>query len=202
MKMKNRTITLIFLFIASSVLAQKISSGAYDLGLKLAFDNKSNKLSGYFENYTGWDEDTKSARFSCIFYIEGTVEGLKVKIKTYFPTDKKEDIIEGNIEIVNNKSVKIKLPEEHGGCWNVQHFADEAAKFDLQKSTNWIQIRYTETDKTYFYNGKSIDKKSKAYLVKGDFVCIDKIDGDWAYCTYFGKRTTSGWIQLKDLNKL
>lgn len=200
--MKKRSSTLFLLFFSSILFGQKISSGAYDIGLKLAYDNKTNKLSGYFENYTGWDEETKSARFSCVFYIEGISEGTKFKIKTYFPADKAEDLIEGIIEIVNNKIVKIKLPEEHGGCWNVQHFADEAAKFDIEKSTNWIQIRYTETDKTYFYGSKSINKKSKAYLVKGDFVCIDRIDGDWAYCTYFGKTQTSGWIQLKDLNKL
>jgi hypothetical protein len=65
-----------------------------------------------------------------------------------------------------------------------------------------LQIRYVETAKTYFYSDKIEDKRLKAYLVKGNFVCIEKMDGQWAYCTFVGKKTTKGWLKLTDLNAL
>lgn len=197
------TITIIFLALVTNILfGQTIQSGEYEFGLKLAFDTKTKKLTGYFENYTGWDEETNNPQFSCIFYIEGTVTMDKFGVLTYYPEYKTEDTISGQIEIINNKTIKIKLPSEHGGCWNVQHFADEPIAFDIEKKTEWKQIRYVVTNKTYFYSEKSETKKQKAYLVKNDFVCIDKTDGDWSYCTFYGKKITKGWIKTVDLNRV
>jgi hypothetical protein len=106
------------------------------------------------------------------------------------------------MEIVNNEKVKVKLPEEHGGCWNVQHFADEPAVFILEKSQKWIQIRYVDVHKAHFYSSKTDGKPMKAYLVRGNFVCVEKVEGLWAYCIYVGEKTTKGWLKLSDLNTL
>ncbi|MFN7045076.1 MAG: hypothetical protein ACK4M1_07750 [Flavobacterium sp.] len=200
----TKIITLFILFLFSSVgLSQQlIQSGEYDNSLRMAYDSESKKITGYYENYTGWDEETKAPRFSCIFYIEGTVSEQKVKIKTYYPEDKNEDTIEGHIEIANNETIYIVLPEEHGGCWNVQHFADKPDKFELIKKTNWIQIRYVDTEKSYFHKSKSDTKKQKPYVIKGDIVYVEKIEGDWALCSYFDKKTTKGWLKVADLNQL
>lgn len=200
--MRTLLATFTILLFSNILFGQRIITGEYSFGLKIAFDNKTNKLTGYFENYTGWDEETNNPKFSCIFYIEGLVNEDKFKINTYYPTDKSDDLIEGTIEIVDNKTIKIKLSEEHGGCWNVEHFADEPAKFELEKQSNWIQIKYIETEKAYFYKDKKNDTKQKAYLVKGDFVCVEKVEGEWVYCTYFGKNTTKGWLLIKELNKI
>ena len=197
MKKKLVLLTLIFLFFSKlSFSQQRIESGEYENGLKLQYNAQSNEITGYFESYTG------AGQFSCIFYIEWKVTGSKFKIKTYYPDDKKDDFIEGAIEIVNSKTVKIKLPEEHGGCWNVQHFADEAVTFELVQPKNWMQIRYVDTKKAYFYKAKFIAKKLQSYLVKADFVCIEKMENEWVYCTYYGEKKTSGWILEKDLNKM
>lgn len=200
----NKTITLLVLLLSSSItLAQQILiSGEYNYGLNLAFDSQTNRISGYYENYTGWDESTNNPSFSCIFYIEGTLKDGKSVIKTYYPNDEKEDLIEGNLEILNNNTIAIKLNEEHGGCWNVEHFTNEPAKFELGTPTKWFQIRFVKAPKTYFYNNLDKKKKTKKYLVSGDFVCIEKIENDMAYVTYFGKKTTKGWITVRDLNKL
>lgn len=196
----SKIIILFILILFSSVTfsQQIIQSGEYDNSLRMAYDSESKKITGYYENYTGWDEKTKAPRFSCIFYIEGTVSEQKVKIKTYYPEDKNEDTIEGHIEIVNNETIYIVLPEEHGGCWNVQHFADKPDKFKLVKETNWIQIRYVDTEKCYFHKSK----KLKSFVIKGDIVYVEKIEGDWALCSYFGKKTTKGWLKVADLNQL
>lgn len=198
---KHNSVVLIFSFIFTSLTAQKITSGDYGAALQIAYDAKTNKLTGYYENYTGWHEQTNSPRFSCIFYIEGSVTANQFKIKTYSPKYT-TDIIVGDVEIINSKNVSIKLPEEHGGCWNVEHFADEPVKFELTKNSTWIQIRYVTTEKTYFYSEKSEAKKGKAYLIKNDILFVDKIDGTWAYCSYIGKKITKGWIKTADLNVL
>lgn len=192
------------LFFSNVLLAQQtLTSGEYVDALQLAYDNTSKKITGYYENSTGWDEEAKSPRFTCVFYIEGRVDGKKVKIKTYYPNDKAGDAIEGDLEIMNNKTISIKLPEEHGGCWNVNHFADEKPEvFELGKSFNWIQIRYVDTAKSYFYSEKLEAKKLKSYLIKGDIVCVEKIENGWAFCTYFGKKVTKRWLKIVDLNKL
>jgi len=200
--MKITTALLTFILLSNISWGQKPVSGEYEFGLKLALDSSANKLTGYFENYTGWDEETNLPKFSCIFYFEGTIWDKKVKISTYDPTYKSGEIIEGTLEIIDNKTVNIKLTSEHGGCWNVQHFVEEPAKFELERPVPWIQIRYVKKNKSYFYSEKSINKKRKAYLVKNDFVCIDKLDGDWAYCTFYGTKATKGWIKITDLNKI
>ena len=92
--------------------------------------------------------------------------------------------------------------EDHGGCWNVQHFADEHVKFDLEKQNAWCQIRYVTTNKTYFYSNNSFEKKKKYYLIKNDIVFIEKILNDWAYCSFNGKTIIKGWIRIADLNNI
>lgn len=200
--MKKLLLTFLILLFSNLSSAQKLISGEYDSGMKLSYDASSNILTGYFESYIGLDEETQNPKFSCIFYIEGKVTGKKFPIKTYYPEDKKDDIISGTIEIINNKTIKIKLPEEHGGCWNVQHFADQPEEFGLDKKTNWTQIRYIDKPKSFFYKDQSNANQTKIYLVKGDVICIEKIENGKALCTYFGKKITKGWINISDLNKV
>lgn len=195
--MKNLILFIFILSTSISFCQNTILSGDYDFELKLAFNSNTKKVTGYYENSTGEDN-----QFSCIFYIEGIVSGNQFKIQTYFPNDKSEDLIEGTMEIVNSKFVKIKLPEEHGGCWNVEHFADKPVDFELNKKANWIQISYIIKEKSYFFKEKNEGTKMKSYLVKNDFVCVEKIEKEWAYCSYLGKRITKGWIKVKDLNQL
>lgn len=131
--MNKLLLTFLILLFANLLSGQKLISGEYDSGMRLSYDTSSNILTGYFESYTGLDEETQNPKFSCIFYIEGKVTGKKFSIKTYYPEDKKDDMISGTIEIIDNKTIKISLPEEHGGCWNVQHFADKPEEFGLEK---------------------------------------------------------------------
>lgn len=52
------------------------------------------------------------------------------------------------------------------------------------------------------YSDKSVDKKQNSYITKNNFVCIDKIEGEWVFCTFYGKTITKGWIRNEDLNKI
>jgi hypothetical protein len=200
--MKKLSLLFLILLLSNLSFGQKLISGEYDSGMKLSYDVSSNIVTGYFESYTGLDEETQNPKFSCIFYIEGKVTGKKFAIKTYYPEDKKDDMISGTMEITDNKTIKISLPKEHGGCWNVQHFADKPEGFGLEKKTNWTQIRYIDNPKSFFYKDQSNTNRTKIYLLKGDIICIDKIQNGKAFCTYFGKKITKGWINISDLNKV
>jgi hypothetical protein len=198
--MKISLTFLIILFSLNFSFGQKLLSGKYENGLKLAYDTHTKKLTGYFENYTGWDEETKFPKFACIFYLQGVVENHKISVITFYPEEGSEDGIRGYLEIKNDSTLTIKLETEHGGCWNVQHFADEPVKFGLQKKAAWTQIKYVTTKKTFFYSVKNNNKRQKTYLLKNDFVCIDKLEGSWAHCTFYGKKLTKGWLKISDLN--
>jgi hypothetical protein len=194
--MKNSL--LIFIFLSTHIQAQLVS-GEYS-ELRLAFDPESRILTGYYENYTGEDENTHNPKFSCIFYIEGKLIGGATKIKTYFPGD--TTAIEGTFERADSNGVKISLPTEHGGCWNVQHFADGKVEFKLSQRMPWISIRYITKDKVHFYTGPPSSTQQSPYVVKGNVVFVQKIQNGWAYCTYYGIKETKGWIKVEDLNVL
>lgn len=201
-KMKTVLTIVTTLLLSGTTFGQTITSGKYEPSLQLAFNSKTKKLTGYFKESTGWDEATKSPRFSCSFYIEGAVENREFNISTYYPGDKKDDTIAGIIKALDKNRLEIKLQNDHGGCWNVQPFSDKPVEFKLGKKKPWIEIRYVTANKTHFYSKKSPTTKRKAYLVKNDLVYIEKIESNWAYCRYFGKRVTKGWIKISDLNKI
>lgn len=194
--MKNAIAFFLVLLNGSVFCQETIVSGDYDSELKLAFNPNTQKITGFYENATG-----ENSQFSCVFYLEGTVTGESFKIQTYFPNDQMNDLIEGTMQCSKTKIITLQLPEEHGGCWNVQHFADEPVPFTLQKETDWIQISFVVNEKVHFYSQKNEGKKRKAYVVKNDMVFIEKIEDGWAYCSYFGKTTTKGWLKITDLNQ-
>lgn len=194
-------VTLLGCFVCSAIFGQQIISGNYNFELKLCYDSSTKKVTGYYENGTGYDEQTNNARFTCIFYIEGTVSGKKFKVNTYFPADKKEDLVTGTMELISNKSITLVLPQDHGGCWNVQPFT-EPIDFTLAKKQPWVQVRFVNVAKAYFYSEKLDDKRTKIYLVKADVVCVEKIETGWAYCTYFGKKASKGWMKVSEFNTL
>ena len=188
-----------FILVATKAYGQSaLTSGDYG-ELKLAYDKNTKQVTGFYENGTGTDEQTGNPKFTCVFYIEGKLLKNRAAIKTYYPLD--TTIIKGEL-IVDAKKIKIHLGSEHGGCWNVQPFADEAATFSIDESKKWIQVRYAIKDRVYFYSEKKESSKNKSYILKGNIVCIEKIEQDWAYCSYLNKKTTKGWIKLNDLNQL
>lgn len=197
--MNIRTILLSLILFSSLILKGQISSGFYTNGLNLAYNPNNKLVTGFFENYSGLDENTGKPTFSCIFYISGIYSKNGFEIESYYPTDKVDDFIKGNVQIVNTNTIKIKLTEDHGGCWNVQNFKDDFVDFTLTQKTNWIEIKYINREKVYFYNDKNLETKRKAYVVRGDIVYIDKIEGEWIHCKYIGKTTTEGWIKKENI---
>ncbi|PLX22358.1 MAG: hypothetical protein C0599_06545 [Salinivirgaceae bacterium] len=192
------TLTLLFLIFTSFLFAQ-VPVGSYEGGLKLAYDNDTKTVTGYFESHSGFDQNTGAPRFSCVFYLKGTfTEGIG-DIVTYYPGDE-EGAINGKLKFYGDGIVSIKLDDDHGGCANVQVFSDAFQQFQFSKLEEWKAIKYVKADKAYFHNEKTDASKRKAYVLQNDIVYIEKIEGDWMYCAFIGKSTTKGWIKKSELN--
>jgi hypothetical protein len=195
----------IFLFLAAVVnsctLEEQVKSGEYEHGLKLAYNSSNGLITGIYEEYSGYDETTGNPRFSCVFYIHGFLNNNVASIETYYPLEKSDDLIAGEIELVNENEISIKLDDKHGGCWNVWDFTSDFTNFKLEANKDWLVIRFIVLEKTYFYKEKQEDTKRKAYLIEGDIVFIDKIENDWIHCSYYGKTITKGWMKLNSVNQ-
>jgi hypothetical protein len=171
-----------------------------DLGdFLVGVDTSRQLISGYVEMRTGND-------FSCIFYLRGNLKGKPpYKIKTWFPKDRNpKDVIEGTISDVPDESkpsVLVKLKEEHGGCWNVQHFAADSQPLQINSVGAWKEIRVVSSNRAYFHDEPRKTKKRKAYLVTGNPVRVYSEQQGWIQAEYVSEsgKKTSGWIKQSDL---
>jgi hypothetical protein len=173
------------------------ASGAYEDGLLLGYDPATRVVTGYFSMEQG-DPPT----FSCIFFLKGTLAGSAAPITTYFPETPKDDVIKGQLLVGGPKAVTVRLPSEHGGCWNVWHFADKAqpADFALDKAAPWIAVAVVRSPKAYFYDAPDSATHRKAHAVKGDGVGVRAFKPGWLQVDYAGgAKTISGWFKQSDV---
>ena len=180
---------------AEAMAANAPKSGEYD-ELMLARNPSTSMISGYFRSETG------GGGFSCIFYLSGKLKSGAAEIETYFPETPNEKI-SGLLTVNSADSVTLKLKEEHGGCPNVQHFADadQPAKFSMSKvHANWVEIRVVKAEKSNFFASPKGKKPLKTYLVRGNAVGVVDNQPDWVRVDYPGSsKATSGWIRRADL---
>ncbi len=189
------------LLLTSCSVSGQIESGEYEDGLKLAYNPSTGLVTGVYENYSGYDEGTGNPKFSCIFYIHGFIKGNISEIETYYPLEKSEEMITGEIKRIEENEISIKLNDQHGGCWNVWDFSDDLTNFKLQKNKDWIEIRYIVIEKAFFYTEKQESTKRKAYIQEGDLIFVDQIEDEWIHCSFYGKTVTQGWIKLNSANQ-
>ena len=169
-----------------------LQPGSYDDGL-LSIAVNDDVVTGFYENYTGWDEKTQAPRFSCLFLFVGRIENSKIEIAS---SDTK-----GIIELLENDRVKIRLGEEPGGCWNVEpRFDEEGVVFELTEREEWKFIRMVSSERAYFYNSPDEKERGKSYIIEGDILRVLEVEGDWVRGEYHGSQgITTGWIKESDL---
>ncbi len=195
--MKKILVWLIAL-VALPCFAVPMASGDYD-GFLVGVD-RSGILTGYFESSTG------AGQFSCIFFVSGKVTGSSSnRVQTWFPGDRDpKEVIHGVLEHVSSNgkpAVRLKLDEEHGGCWNVQRFASDPSAFVLTEQGRWESIRIISSKKAYFYDDPSSPKARKAYAVTGNALRVFEVRDGWVKGEYVSpeNRRTRGWISERDL---
>lgn len=184
-----------------------LSSGA-SFDFVLGVDPATRAITGYYESGTGYDPETGGPRFTCIFFLRGEATGEPpFRIRTWFPRDKDDsDTIEGEIW-ADEGGVRVKLKDEHGGCWNVQHFADEGGsvfRVGWEKGA-WHAVRVVSAEKTHFHDAPNPAQRRKGYLVTGNPLRIYETKPGWVYGVYEGynrkdeKVVAKGWIREGDL---
>ena len=96
----------------------------------------------------------------------------------------------------------MRLVDEHGGCWNVEHFADkdQLAEFGLAKAYPWTSVTVVKSAKAYFYDAPGAATHRKGYVVKGDGVGVRAVRNGWLQVDYVGHgKQASGWIRDADV---
>jgi len=171
-----------------------IVSGDYDT-LLIGVDPATRIVTGYFQDSTG------AGQFSCIFYLAGKPHGPNTPIRTWFP-ETPADVIPGTLAREGRGKLKVALSNEHGGCWNVRHFADkdQPAEFDLETAHPWISIAVVKSNKAWFYDTPGSVAHRTAYMVQGDGAGVRAIRGEWLLVDFVGgRKPVSGWIRTSDV---
>jgi len=172
-----------------------LQSGSYDDGLlSIAVDD--DLVTGFYENYTGWDEELQAPRFSCQVFLVGRIEGSKVEIVSSYS--------KGMLELLEEDRIRISLEEEPGGCWNVEpRFDEEGVILELTEGKDWKFIRIVSSERAYFYNSPDEEERGKSYIIEGDILKVLEVEGDWVRGEYLGSQgSTTGWIKESDLYEI
>jgi hypothetical protein len=196
-----RTLILALVMIVAPAVASAakppVASGAYVDSLLVGYDPATDVVTGFFSMQQG-----DPPMFSCIFYLRGKLKGSSASIRTYYPQTPAEDEITGVLTLDGPGRLQIQLPSEHGGCWNVWHFADKAdpANFKLETGRPWTAVAVVKSAKAYFYDAPGADAHRGAYVVKDDGVGVRTSRPDWLQVDYVGgAKTISGWLKRSDV---
>jgi hypothetical protein len=198
MKLIARALGVLLVLAASTAhAAPPIATGSYADAMLIGYDPASGALSGYFDMQRG-----DPPMFSCIFYLSGKLSGSAATIRTYFPQTPKDDLISGKLTLQNPKAFRVVLKSEHGGCANVESFADKTmpADFQLDTAYPWTSVRVVKAAKAYFYPAPAAAAHGRAYIVQGDGVGVRAAQTGWLQVDYVGgDKPVSGWLKASDL---
>lgn len=195
--MKLVGVLLLGLFAAAAHAAPPITAGSYADAMLIGYDPATGAVTGYFDMQRG-----DPPMFSCVFYLTGKLSGSAAAIRTYFPQTPKDDLISGTLTLQHPKAFRVTLKSEHGGCANVEAFADkdQPADFQLDAAQAWTSVRVVKAPKAYFYPSPGAAAHGRAYLVGGDGVGVRAAQGGWLQVDYVGgDKPVSGWLKASDL---
>jgi hypothetical protein len=197
MKRSLIAVAALALLAPGSVGAAGLAAGAYEEALLIGYDPAAGVVSGYFDMTQG-----EAPSFSCIFYLKGKLVGREAKVDTYFPQDPGGDLIKGTLTLEAGGKLRLTLPQEHGGCGNVWHFADpdQPAEFDLAAAHPWTSVRVVKAAKAFFYPAAGAPAHGRAYIVQGDGVGVTAAKPGWVQADYVGgTKPIAGWLKVDDL---
>lgn len=207
MKNYNKSIlAIVIVLLMSNIVGMgqneiRPSSGYY-AELVVGLDQNSGVITGYYENGTGWDEKTKSSKFTCSFYLYGEKQGDSFKVVTWWlGNDPEDSIINGKLDFKADGSIDVLLESEHGGCWNVQHFADKdrPSNLSLDKTGSWTSIRVVKVRRAYFFDKPNEQTRRRAYLTKDNVIRAFSNKPGWVEAEYGDEKIRKGWVKESDL---
>jgi len=180
------------------------SSGEGD-GIVVAVDPATRAITGYYHSGTG-DDGAGGPQFSCTFFLRGSAQGKPpYRITTWFPADPAH-AIEGDLKFAGDagaRTVTIRLAQEHGGCWNVQHFAanEGGATLQIDRTGSWTSVRVASARKARFHATPDAGQPQRSFVTTGDPLKVSETRAGWVHATFTNPddKSTSGWIREADL---
>ncbi|HXU99669.1 MAG TPA: hypothetical protein VG166_04150 [Caulobacteraceae bacterium] len=174
-----------------------LAGGVWGEGLILGVDPATRTVSGYYSSETG------GGQFSCIFYLTGKLAGARAAITTWFPQTPTDEVIKGELARQAGGTIRVRLASEHGGCWNVQPFADKdrPAEFTLETARPWTSVAVVKSKKAYFFATPTSATHRKGYVVQGDGLGVRAERPGWLAVDFVDPdgKAASGWIRRSDV---
>jgi len=175
--------------------ARSLHSGMYE-GLMLAV-GQSGEISGYYRESQG-----EGVTKTWSFFLSGKATSDQVSVTTWntesFPGMLKP---EGK-----GVTLKIERGREHPGCGLVLlPQISRGITLDLAFSANWTTLRRITSPRVYFFPEANAQKRSNAYLVRGDVVGVLSESPGWLQVEYVrdgGNKRITGWIRSSVCEKL
>ena len=207
MLMKNAnkcSLVLIYLalfFVNIKKCRSQFFQGYSDENLTICIDKKEKKISGFLNANLYVDDNPKLGVYqSCNLFFKGNFNNLEspTEIKFYNNFDF-ESFTTGNISINEiTKICKIILKDQSFSCSNIFDLKSGEV-FSLGAPAKIIRCARIVSEKAYFWvNGK----RTKTYLLKGDFVAIlDENKNTDLKIKFINKnlKTIEGWIKKSDV---
>ena len=129
-------------------------SGVYNDVLRVGIDPAQDRITGYYDSSSGWDETLQAPRFVCRFYFDGDWQNDRYQITSWHPESDQFIAGEARFQEENGTpTIALELQEEQGGCWNVQHFADPSgATIRLTQRSAWQAVRLIAAQHPWIYD--------------------------------------------------
>lgn len=184
-----------------NIYSQAIHTGIYNWGTMLiAVDSISGRLSGYYENSTGIDEQAQTAKYTCIFLFSGKYSAGEKNIPIFCYSTFGKDSIAGEIMIESDKKIRMKFEREPNGCPNVEKFTEKLSPvFQFTEKEEWKRITAVKNEKVFIYNQADEMAKTRRYFVKGDCIKILEEKGNWLKVDFGdASKIVIAWIKKED----
>ncbi len=194
------TTTLLFASTTPALTQERPVSGVYSGGLQLGVNPKTNIVTGYYENHTGWDETTQAPRFRCIFAFYATPDNDSTyNVLTWYP-ENGVTATAGELT-VENGAVRLQLNEDPDGCWNVNRFASgNGSRHSLESAGNWQAIRVVAVEDTHFHLSPHRSAPQLSGLRPRQPLRLYDQRGDWVIAETIERPARWGWVQAARLH--
>jgi len=168
-----------------------LQAGVYE-NLLLAV-SPDGRFWGYYH-----EEQGEGVTKSCSFFLTGEHALAPSAIKTWVKQASPGEVHAGE----NALTLIAPAATDYPGCGLVlpPQIAGEGLEYSLLKARPWIELRTAQADKVWFFSDAELQKKRKAYVVKGDVLGVVTVNGGALQVEYAHEgKTTAGWISAGDV---
>jgi hypothetical protein len=183
---------------AGSWAQAKPQSGHYD-SATLAVSG--DRVTGVFSQERGDPRPGGGPQFSCIFLLEGTLNGSSAKVDTWAPGGQEQ--IPGTLTFTPDGGASLKLADDHGGCgMTVGTMSSEPYTMARENdpAQDWIGAALVNAKHAILRAQPGETTKRTPYIVQYDPVAITERKGDWVRVRYYGEKgAINGWVLASEL---